>query len=193
MVELLKDKDQISGRKQQVLLKKPVCQQAFRSLLGIGSGRYARLKMAASKGEAAPLDGRTLRRGTNQCSQKNSIRKRALVTEFLTELYHKVSEPMPEAGKLLKKPEEEHQEGDDAAGQSAPGKSLQLKRFRRSRGQRPKLAAKLHRGNIRPDIRVLPPGTFSDYLTMLKARHPTESFSLKFFTTDSSQHFIVPS
>ena len=65
--------------------------------------------------------------------------------------------------------------------------------FRRSRGQRPKLAAKLHRGNIRPDIRVLPPGTFSDYLTMLKARHPTESFSLKFFTTDSSQHVIVPS
>lgn len=162
--------------------------------MGIGSGRYTRLKSAAAKGEAAPLDGRTLRRGANQCNQRNSIRKRSLVIEYLTELYHKVSEPMPEAGKLLKKPEEELQDdgdGDDAAGQVAPG-TLQLKRFRRSRGQRPKLAAQLHRGNIRPDVRVLPPGTFTDYLAMLKARHPPESFSLKFFTKDSSQH-LVPS
>ena len=192
VVELLKD-DSTSNRKRQVLFKKSVCQQAFRSLLGIGSERYTRLKKAAAKGSAAPIDGRTLRRGANQCTQKKSVRKRSLVIEFLTELYHKVSEPMPEAGKLLKNSQEEIQEveGDDAEGQDAPGKCLQLKRFRRSRGQRPRLAAQLHRGKIQPNVRVLPPGTFTDYLAMLKARHPSESFSLKFFTKDSSQHLII--
>lgn len=183
LVELLQVRS-VSGRKGQVILTKPVCQHAFRSLLGIGSNRYARLKKAAAAGVAAPLDGRTLRRGRNVCDQKHSIRKRSLVIEFLTELYNTVSEPMPEAGKVVL--DKVRRDGDE----ESSSKPLELKKFRRSRGRRPRLAAQLHRGNIHPDIRVLPPGSFTDYLAMLKARHPTEKFSLKFFTRDSWPHYL---
>jgi len=188
LVELLTMRSD-SGRKGQVILSKPVCQHAFRSLLGIGSGRYSRLKKAATKGVAAPLDGRTLRRGKNICIQKNSIRKRSLVIEFLTELYNTVSEPMPEAGKVILdkvQPSESETHGNEASS----SKPLELKKFRRSRGRRPRLAAQLHRGNIHRDMRVLPPGSFTDYLVMLKARHPTEKFGLKFFTRESWLHYV---
>ena len=184
VVELLKVQSD-SGRKQQVILTQPVCQHAFRTLLGIGSDRYARLKKAANQGVAAPLDGRTVRRGKNVCSQKKSVRKRSLVIEYLTELYNTVSEPMPEACKILNKLKTE----SETQGEASSSKPLELKKFRRSRGRRPRLAAQLHRGNIRPDMRVLPPGTFTDYLVMLKARHPTEKFSMKFFTKDSWLHY----
>ena len=94
-MDLLKAGDPTS-KKKQMLLGRAVCQQAFRKLIGIGAGRYARLKAAAVQNKDAPLDGRCLKK-KNQCKNKISIRKRSLIVGFLDELYQTVSEPMPEA------------------------------------------------------------------------------------------------
>ena len=74
----------------------------------------------------------------------------------------------------------------------ARGKVLGAKKmaFRRNRGKRPKLAARIHRVKKSVEakesesepMRLLPPGTFTDYLTLLRCRYPEKKFSLKLFT-----------
>ena len=163
-------------RKGQVLLGKPVCQNAFRRLVGIGPGRYSKLKKAVVQGLPPPVDGRERPRkmdGTN----KESFRKRALIEEFLEELFQTLSEPMPELTARARKRKL-------AGEKEAPA----MMRFRR-RGKRP---GKQYRKQQLADdsskqvpMRLLPPGTFTDYLRMLQAKHPSEKFSLKLFSLDS--------
>ena len=168
-------REQFPGsRKGQVLLGKPVCQNAFRRLVGIGPDRYCKLKTAAVKGLPPPVDGRERPRkldGTN----KESLRKRALIEEFLEELFQTLSEPMPELTARKRKLDGEKQ---------VPA----MMRFRR----RGKMPGKTYRKQQLPAdsseqvaVRLLPPGTFTDYLRMLRAKHPTEKFSLKLFSLDS--------
>ena len=157
--------------KQQVLLNRLVCQDACRRLLGIGASRYARLKRVAVTGAAVPLDGRCLKK---PLLTKNtaSVAKRSMITSFLTELYHTLSEPMPEASQSLR------QSTDDPSVESVPRNM----RFRRNRGRRPRAAGLWHRGKDQTELRLLPPGSFNDYLSLLRARFPEEKLSLKLFT-----------
>ena len=152
----------------QILLGNPVCQRSFRKLLGIGSNRYTKLKKAASEGLAmAPLDGRRApRRGTHKHPQHAS--KRALVIEFLEELRNSISEPLPEANQDPKLALMRHP-------------SL----FRRHRGRRPRAAAQVSRGGDRSKMRLLPPGSFTDYLRLLQSRNPGVKISLKLFNSVS--------
>ena len=82
-----------------------------------------------------------------------------------------MAEPMPEA--------------------SEPGPLRQIG-FRRRRGKKPKVAlkqAKLQKGDATV-LRMLPPGTFTDYLELLKARHkPSVPISLKLFSADRRRMF----
>eukprot|EP00435_Cladocopium_sp_Y103_P050310 s3758_g15.t1 len=175
------------SRKGHILLGKFVCQNACRRLLQIGSGRYTRLRKCAQSGQAAPLDGRRVRKKMI-CKHTDSVRKRALITEYLTELYHQVSEPMPEANRALQKLKDEAMaagslqvcptEGEIQNDNKTARKSLC---FRRNRGRRPKLAGQVHRGKDQSQMRLLPPGTYTDYLTMLRARHPEMKLTLKLF------------
>ena len=177
VVELLKPPTDRTGQsKHQVLLGRPVCPNAFRRLLGIGAGRYARLKRTATTGSAVPLDGRCLKKKI-LAKNKESVRKRSLIVSFLTDLYHTLSEPMPEANQSLKA-----SCSDDALDSEGVPRKM---RFRRNRGRRPRAAGLLHRGKDQSEMRMLPPGSFSDYLTLLRARHPDETVSLKLFSKAS--------
>ena len=184
VVDLLKvSTGEIFGR-QQMLFNRPVCQNAFRRLLGIGSGRYTRLKRAAVTGTAPPLDGRYIKKpfiANNSCAAA----KRACIVEFLTELESTLSEPMPEANqstaRLRATAIKVVAEGE-AGGSQAPATEAPKMKFRRNRGRRPRLAGLLHRGKDFSGMRLLPPGSLSDYLSLLHARYPDQKVSLKLFS-----------
>lgn len=174
VISILKDgysaseSDQTEDRRKQVLFGIKMCQQAFRRLLGIGSGRFRKLRKCAHEGESAPLDLRTLPKLRLAADRPKSI-NRQLIVEFLAELHATISEPMPEAtGK---------KSGD------------KVNAFRRSHGKRPREAARIHRiiksspDDAMKNLRLVPPGSFTDYLGMLRARHPDRKISLKLFNS----------
>ena len=177
----------VSTRFKQSFLAKSVCQSAFRRLVGLGPARFDKLRKAALKGEGAPLDRRTFPRKL-LCKRKDSIERRSAVTEFLSELYNTLSEPMPEANSTLKR------KADFAFGKGDGQVLPHPMRFRRHRGRRPRMAAKNHRGKDKPLLRLLPPGSFSDYLTMFHTKQPQYSnLSLKLFCAESQSEFICRS
>lgn len=104
------------GPHAQVILGRPVCRQAFCRLLGIGHGRFQKLKASSSKG--VPLvDGRFVRKVASSKVHCN----RVLVHEFLEELYQTLSEPMPEASEAT---------------------TVKNLGFRRRKGKRPRIASR---------------------------------------------------
>ena len=177
--EPLPDASESGQRKRHILLGKPVCQNAFRRLIQIGSNRYTRLRKCAVRGKSPPIDGRTIRKNMPDPTNKKSIAKRQLVVGFLQSLLDTLSEPMPEAS------QSQRQLRDKAM--AAESESKSLVRFRRHRGRRPRLAGQLHRGKDQSQMRLLPPGSYSDYLMMLRAQYPDEKFSFKLFTNVSCQ------
>ena len=167
MIAILRQPSPVENdRRAQALAGQPLCQQAFRKLLGLGSARFLRLRRCARTGQQAPVDGRTLPRKTLGMSSLRSVNRQRIV-EYLEEITHTLSEPMAEA--------------TDQPVQAG----LRCMAFRRNRGRRPKLAAVLHRKiknkDARGKIRLLPPGTFSEYLEVLRVRWPNEKISLKLF------------
>ena len=92
---------------------------------------------------------------------------RIIVHEFLEELYQTVSEPMPET--------------------SEKGVVRQIA-FRKRRGKKPRLASRQRKmtkeDKAKHAMKYLPPGTFSDYLKLLQARHPDKRISLKLFSSE---------
>lgn len=166
MASMLKDvADGESGsRRSLVLLGQRVCQVAWRKLLGCGTGRFRRLRKSGLAGVKPPQDLRFLtKRGCHFDAKKRA--KRASVVAFLTQLYQKVSEPMPET-----------------CGQQRGATKMA---FQRRRGRRPREALRLHRGKQtagEPGVyKLLPPGTFTDYHKMYSA-DTEEPVSFKLFT-----------
>lgn len=176
-------------RKRHILLGKPVCQSAFRRLLQIGSNRYTRLRKCALRGTSPPIDGRTLRKNLPDPGNKKSVAKRQLVVGFLQNLLDTLSEPMPEASQSQRNLRDKAMaaEAEFKVVSSYGNFTTSLVRFRRNRGRRPRLAGQLHRGKDQSQMRLLPPGSYSDYLMMLRVQFPDEKFSFKLFTTVSCQ------
>ena len=148
-----------------------VCQRAFRVLLGIGTGRFRKLRAAAVKKETVPLDQRFQKREF-LATNKQSCRKRECIVEFLEELYETAAEPLPN---LDSKPaEEQARSAAEKFEDRRPEGRRQL--FRRHRGRRPRLfleRAKLKRARAPTQtsvMRNLPPGTFTDYWNVLRAK-----------------------
>lgn len=163
---LRRDRDQQlvdlpDDRRSLTLLGRPICQQGFRKLLGLGSNRFHRLKTCAQTGSPAPVDGRFLKKKGSHGNLKQTAHRQAIIG-FLEEIYISLSEPMPEA--------------------KGPLRGNKRLAFQRRRGRRPRLAAQLHRKGDTSKMRLLPPGTFSDYLQMLRAREGCEKISLKLFS-----------
>ena len=163
--DLLK-RERIGTRHSQSLFEKPVCAHAFCRLLGIGHSRFGKLKRAAS--DAAPLvDGRFVRKVKETWSEN-----RVLVFEYLEELYQTLSEPAPEASERSTAPK--------------------LLRFRKRRGKAPKIQS-LQRRQMKnkqcDGMKLLPPGTYSEYLALLQARHPHRRISLKLFSSEPCHCF----
>ena len=164
------------------LLGKSVCPRAWRSLVGIGSARYTRLRKAALTGQPAPLDARTFAKGFLFKSRKSLKRQR--IVEFLEHLYQTVSEPLPEysAQKRRKAQQSQHElEGGDAP-------IPKPMRFRKRRGRKPKLKTRsllqgTSAGAAVDSLRLLPPGSFSDYFAMFQAKNRDEKVSLKLFNS----------
>lgn len=183
VVDLLKVSTGKTSGPQQMLLNRPLCQNAFRRLLGIGAGRYTRLKRAAVLDKPPPLDGRCIKRPFI-ANKRVAAAKRACIVEFLTELESTLSEPMPEANQSTTRLRAAAMkivaegEGDS---QAAPAVAQKMK-FRRNRGRRPRLAGLLHRGKDFTGLRLLPPGSLTDYLALLHAKYPDQKVSLKLFS-----------
>lgn len=159
-------------QRTRVILGKSVCSRGFRRLLGLGANRYAQLVKSASQGIPPPVDRRQRPRREDG-SNPASVAKRGLIVDFLEELLHTLAEPMPETSQKRK-----------ATGDSVP-KNM---RFKRSRGKRPNKVFRksaFNAKNLDDDgqqpMKLLPPGSFTDYLHMLQARHPDQRFSLKLF------------
>ena len=146
----------------QVILDRPVCRQAFCRLLGVGHGRFQKLKAAVSKGTPV-VDGRFVRKVASSQPHAN----RVLVHEFLEELYQTLSEPMPEAREVT---------------------TVMKLGFRRRKGKRPRIASRQSKmtkdEKKKHQMRFLPPGSFTDFLHMLQARHPDKRISLKLFSSE---------
>ena len=171
-------------KKKHLLLGRSVCQNAFRRILGIGAQRYSRLYQAAKRGLDAPLDGRSVPRKGLGIFQKESYNKRQIVIEFLEGLYHTVSEPMPEASSSLKRPVDgPGTEPDDAKGKATLVRMPKVLKFRRRRGRRPRQVREALKGQDSSGIRLLPPGSYSDYFMLFQAKHPVPKISRKLFTT----------
>ncbi|CAK9082642.1 unnamed protein product [Durusdinium trenchii] len=88
----MQDVDQRGGL---TLSGHPVCQRAWRLLLGVGKSRFTRLRNAIVQGRADPPgDGRYgVKRHTTLIPSDGA---RAAVHEYLTKLYHSTAEPLPE-------------------------------------------------------------------------------------------------
>ena len=150
-----------------VLFQHNLCVHGMGKLLGIGSQRLEKLRAAAVRGEDCPMDGRVKEMNCRIRFGRLSSHKRELILDFLTYLYVKHSEPMPEV-------------------RTNPTMQTDRKlQFRKVRGKRPK---QLKKRNDKldevtgKDLRMLPPGTYSDYLKLFKAKHPETQVSFKLFT-----------
>lgn len=167
--DLIRDgRESASGSCLQALLGVPICAHAFRRLLGIGQGRYEKLKRPVQERRPVPHDGRYVSRANEF---KTPSKSRQLVVEYLEELYHTVAEVLPESHGSLSK-----------QGQ-APPKPM---RFRRHRGRAPKIGkwSRARNGDkSNAKLRLLPPGSYSDYLNILTARHPDVKISHKLFAS----------
>ena len=136
-------------------------------ILGIGTNRLERMRMAWSKGDDCPLDGRLhLAKHTIRCDRLQT-KKRELIYDFLTGVYLKHSEPMPEVQTDVR---------------IQTNKKL---RFRQGRGKRPKRDKKRN-DKLGPEgvkaLRMLPPGSYMDYYKLFLANHPDSAVSYKLFT-----------
>ena len=171
----------LAGGGRLKLFGQAVCRHAFRSLLGLGGGRFRKIHQAVTHGSPVPRDGRFVRREFTAKAHEN----RVLVAEFLSEIYNTISEPLPEqhgvevvSGDLggLEK------SSDKATGSTRKDpKPRPRLRFRKHRGRRPKVVAQAGRKKDKSQLRMLPPGTYSDYLNLLRARFPEKKISLKLF------------
>lgn len=145
------------------VLGKPVCAAAFCRLLGLGKERFQKLRQAVKANAPVPFDMRFLGGKLRKTSENRQI-----VHEYLEELYSTIAEAMPET--------------------SEPG-TMRRMSFRRRRGKRPKVASKQSKmkGKQKHVMRLLPPGTFGDYLNLLRARFPGRKISLKLFSAETWQ------
>lgn len=148
-----------SRRGRFSVLQKEVCAHAFRRLVGIGQGRFAKLLKSVREGsEGPPADFRFIPKEKSRVPSEN----RQIVHGFLQELYDTISEPMPEA-----------QEGGSGVARHLS--------FRKRRGKKPRLSSRQNqlKKEEKHALRLLPPGTFTDYLDLLRSRHPHRKLSLK--------------
>eukprot|EP00435_Cladocopium_sp_Y103_P076317 s59_g90.t1 len=167
--ELIRASINSDSQKQfhQSLFGIPLCSSSFRRLIGLGQDRFQKLRKSVVGGLPVPRDGRFVARKN---TFKVGSEKRQLCVEFLEEIYNTIAEVLPEShgGKVEK--------DDD------PEKVPRPLSFRKHRGRRPRIASKSRGQCDRKVLRLLPPGSFTDYLNLLRARHPSMSISLKLFS-----------
>lgn len=148
------------------LLGSRICLRGLSKLLGIGSGRLAKLRKAARAGEDCPLDGR-LREVRGPRARPQS-QKRELIYDFLNELYTKHAEPIPDC----------FYDGVGAGEDKTLG-------FSTKRGKRPRSLKKRDKPlteHSAKEVRQLPPGSYKDYLELFRSRHTEVVVTHKLFT-----------
>ena len=141
-----------TGSKLQrlTLLDIPVCQNSFKRLLRLGSGRFLRLIDSVRKGDDdCPMDMRFVKK---RFPNKLNSKKRQIVHDFLHHLYETLAEPMPEGTGASKRP-----------------------RTVKKRDDKTMIAT------TQLIEKAQPPGSFYEYLAMLRRAHPTGTFSYKLF------------
>lgn len=144
-----------------------LCLRGLAKILGIGSSRLQRFRKAASEKGVCPLDGRLRESGLKRKYRPQS-HARQLIHDFLMDLYVKHSEPMPEL--------HEH-----SGGRLQTSKVL---RIRVRKGKRPRRFVKRD-DKLTPatssKLRLLAPGSYSDYYRLFRARNALVRAGFKLF------------
>lgn len=157
------------GHSKQLLFEIPVCCHAWRRLVGVGQSRFQKIKACVAQDLPIPRDGRFV---AKKNSFKRNTAKRELCVEFLEEIYQTIAEVLPES----------HARGRGDVKDDKDDEIPRPLNFRKHRGRRPKIASKSRGQCNRKLLRLLPPGSFTDYLNSLRARHPGMKLSLKLFS-----------
>ena len=146
----------------------PICIRGCGKILGVSAKKLFKYRQLARGGHSCPLDGRTRRAGPGSKPFKRP-EAREEIFQFLTELWVKCSEPMPDLKACSEK---------RCQTSSTPG-------CRARTGKRPRQLRKRDKPGLNQktshELRLLPPGSYSDYHRMFVAKHPTAKISLKLF------------
>lgn len=169
-------------RHQLSLFGLSCCAHTFRSLVGVGQCRFQKLCKAVAGNQPAPYDGRYVKRANRH---PKPCRNRQLIVEYLEELYATVAEPLPEShGHMMHASDARPTAARLLADKKAKRKK-RLQQFRKHRGRRPKVVAQAARHTAASSsqcLRLLPPGSYTEYLNLLRIRHPGAKLGLKLFT-----------
>ncbi len=164
----LRDPSSEVGRDEGVnLFGHPLCIRGCGKLLGTSAKKLFKYRKLAGAGQACPLDGRMRRAGPGSKPFKRPDAREAIF-EFLTELYVKCAEPLPDL---------QIHDGQGERYQTSAGQ-----RGRARKGKRPRLQKKRDPPlTEKHELRLIPPGTFSDYHRMFQAKWPHTKATLKLF------------
>ena len=149
------------------LLGHHLCVRGLAKILGVGAKKVFSYRKVAALGQPCPLDGR-LAKASCQIKAPKKAHARQLIHDFLTEIYIKHSEPMPDV-------QGQHE------GRFQTNKAL---RFRVRKGKRPRKIKKRDTPlteNTAKELRLLPPGNYTEYLRLFEGKHPDCKVSLKLF------------
>ena len=147
-----------------------VCVRGVGKLLGVAAKKLFKYRKLARGGQSCPLDGRTRRAGPGSKPWKRP-EAREQIFQYLTELWVKCSEPMPDL-QMCPEQGERRQTSATPRLKARTGKRPRRLKKRSKPGQEQK---------SRHELRLLPPGTYSDYYRMFVAKHPLTRSSLKLF------------
>lgn len=157
-----------------------LCVRGCGKLLGISAKRLFKFRKAWKANQPCPLDGRLSKvNAARRPSKKPYVREK--IFGFLTEMYVKYSEPMPDVQSRHHGPASSRCQTDKPV------------RFRLRKGKRPRRAKKRDpelTEESSHQLRLLPPGSFVDYHRMFLARHPDCRASFKMFTRAAGTHVV---
>ena len=164
----LRDPTSEGGRAEGVnLYGHQLCIRGCAKLLGASAKKLFKYRKLAGAGQSCPLDGRMRRAGPGSKPFKRPEARDA-VFEFLTELYVKCAEPMPDL---------QFRDGQGERCQTSAGP-----RRRPRKGERPRIRQKRDPPlTDKHELRLLPPGTYTDYHRMFQAKWPHTKATLKLF------------
>lgn len=142
-----------------------LCTRGLGKLLNVSARRLWKFRKAIRQKEPCPLDGRLSKVSSGtKCPKKPN--ERELIFDFLTQLHQQCSEPMPEIVARA-----------GAGGCQMTGSSRKGKRPRRKHKRDEPLSVE----GVK-DLRLLPPGSYTDYYRMFRAKNPECKVSFKLFT-----------
>ncbi|CAK9008254.1 FO synthase subunit 1 [Durusdinium trenchii] len=165
------------ARTAWIFLDQQVCLRCFKALHALGSGRFARIKAAVARGDAAPpVDLRYLAKAKHHADKTSELFSG--VFSFLEQIYNSIAESLPDVRDCT------YDSPLDPYAIMVDTESSQRDPSQQST-QEPKSTSKRHRRGVAVDplrtvqagceVRWLPPGAIKDYWVQYKQQAPGQA------------------